>query len=154
MNFLSLVALFSSIDQLTKYLIVNNLSYGQVVPINSWSNLVYYKNSGFIFGLFSDYNLDYIFIVHFIIFILATYLILKIYYDDKTLKLASSLLLAGAIGNSLDRFFLNGVVDFIDIYYKNFHWPAFNFADLFISVGIILFLLQSFGRLNIVYRNS
>ena len=154
MNFLSLVVLFSSIDQLTKYLIVNNLSYGQVVQINSWLNLVYYKNSGFIFGLFSDYNLDYIFIAHFLIFILATYLILKIYYDDKTLKLASSLLLAGAIGNSFDRFFLNGVVDFIDIYYKNFHWPAFNFADLFISVGIILFLLQSFGRLNIVYRNS
>ena len=154
MNFLSLVVLFSSIDQLTKYLIVNNLSYGQVVPINSWLNLVYYKNSGFIFGLFSDYNLDYIFIAHFIIFILATYLILKIYYDDKTLKLASSLLFSGAIGNSFDRFFLNGVVDFIDIYYKNFHWPAFNFADLFISVGIILFLLQSFGRLNIVYRNS
>ncbi len=154
MNFLSLVVLFSSIDQLTKYLIVNNFSYGQVVPINNWLNLVYYKNSGFIFGLFSDHNLDYIYIAHFIIFILATYLILKIYYDDKTLKLASSLLLAGAIGNSFDRFFLNGVVDFIDIYYNNFHWPAFNFADLFISVGIILFLLQSFGRLNIVYRNS
>ena len=64
------------------------------------------------------------FIFHFIIFILATYLILKIYYDDKSLKLISSLLLAGAIGNSFDRFFLNGVVDFIDIYYKDFHWPA------------------------------
>ena len=105
MNFLSLVVIFSSVDQLTKYLIISNLSYGQVVPINSWLNLVYYKNSGFIFGLFSDYNSDYIFIFHFIIFILATYLILKIYYDDKTLKLISSLLLAGAIGNSFDRFF-------------------------------------------------
>ena len=59
-----------------------------------------------------------------------------------------------AIGNSFDRFFLNGVVDFIDIYYKDFHWPAFNFADLFISLGIILFLLESLRRLNIVYRNS
>ena len=154
MNFLSLVVIFSSIDQLTKYLIISNLSYGQVVPINSWLNLVYYKNSGFIFGLFSNYNSDYIFILHFIIFILATYLILKIYYDDKSLKLISSLLLAGAIGNSFDRFFLNGVVDFIDIYYKDFHWPAFNFADLFISLGIILFLLESLRRLNIVYRNS
>ena len=154
MNFLSLVVIFSSIDQLTKYLIISNLSYGQVVPINSWLNFVYYKNSGFIFGLFSNYNSDYIFILHFIIFILATYLILKIYYDDKSLKLISSLLLAGAIGNSFDRFFLNGVVDFIDIYYKDFHWPAFNFADLFISLGIILFLLESLRRLNIVYRNS
>ncbi len=154
MNFLSLVVIFSSIDQLSKYLIISNLSYGQVVPINSWLNFVYYKNSGFIFGLFSNYNSDYIFILHFIIFILATYLILKIYYDDKSLKLISSLLLAGAIGNSFDRFFLNGVVDFIDIYYKDFHWPAFNFADLFISLGIILFLLESLRRLNIVYRNS
>ena len=154
MNFLSLVVIFSSIDQLSKYLIISNLSYGQVVPINSWLNLVYYKNSGFIFGLFSNYNSDYIFIFHFIIFILATYLILKIYYDDKSLKLISSLLLAGAIGNSFDRFFLNGVVDFIDIYYKDFHWPAFNFADLFISLGIILFLSESLRRLNIVYRNS
>ena len=60
MNFLSLVVIFSSIDQLSKYLIISNLSYGQVVPINSWLNLVYYKNSGFIFGLFSNYNSDYI----------------------------------------------------------------------------------------------
>ena len=58
---------------------------------------------------------------------------------DRLLPL--SLITGGGIGNLIERFFYHGVTDFIDIYYKFYHWPAFNFADLFISSGIIIFIL-------------
>ena len=50
-----------------------------------------------------------------------------------------SLILGGAVGNGIDRIVNNYVIDFIDFYFNDFHWPAFNFADLFITVGGILY---------------
>ncbi len=50
-----------------------------------------------------------------------------------------SLILGGAVGNGIDRITNNYVVDFIDLYFNDFHWPAFNFADSFITIGGILY---------------
>jgi signal peptidase II len=52
-----------------------------------------------------------------------------------------SLVIGGAIGNLLDRFLHGAVVDFIDVYYKDWHWPAFNVADSFISVSIVCLVI-------------
>lgn len=57
---------------------------------------------------------------------------------------ALSLILGGAVGNLLDRLFLGHVIDFIDVYYKNYHWPIFNLADSAICVGAGLLLLDVF----------
>ena len=54
-------------------------------------------------------------------------------------KVALSLILGGAVGNGIDRIKNNYVVDFIDLYFNDFHWPAFNFADSFITVGGIIY---------------
>ncbi|HOC46968.1 MAG TPA: signal peptidase II, partial [Syntrophorhabdaceae bacterium] len=59
--------------------------------------------------------------------------------DARTLAL--SLILAGALGNIYDRFFYGSVVDFLDLYYGSHHWPAFNVADIAVSVGIGLIVL-------------
>jgi signal peptidase II len=56
--------------------------------------------------------------------------------------LGLSLILGGAIGNLVDRIQLGYVVDFIDVYYKNWHYPAFNVADSAITCGVILLLLD------------
>ena len=56
-----------------------------------------------------------------------------------------SMILGGAIGNGIDRMFSGYVIDFIDLYYRNFHWPAFNFADSFITIGAILFFVKLFS---------
>ena len=58
--------------------------------------------------------------------------------------LSLSLILAGAAGNLVDRVRLGYVVDFIDVYYQNWHWPAFNIADSAITVGVILMLIDGF----------
>ena len=58
---------------------------------------------------------------------------------QKKEKVALSLILGGAVGNGIDRITNNYVVDFIDLYFNDFHWPAFNFADSFITIGGILY---------------
>ena len=54
------------------------------------------------------------------------------------------MILGGAIGNGVDRLLKGYVIDFIDLYYRNFHWPAFNFADSFITIGAVLFIIKLF----------
>jgi signal peptidase II len=57
---------------------------------------------------------------------------------------AITLILGGALGNVIDRLWHGHVIDFIDVYYQNWHWPAFNVADSAITVGAVLLVLQSF----------
>ena len=55
-----------------------------------------------------------------------------------------SIIIGGALGNFYDRLILNAVPDFIDIHYKNFHWFTFNIADIFITVGIMAYIIKGF----------
>jgi signal peptidase II len=68
------------------------------------------------------------------------YLIVKSNYLIELIGL--SLILGGAIGNGVDRLYYGYVVDFIDLHLNSFHWPAFNFADTFITIGAITFFLS------------
>ena len=61
---------------------------------------------------------------------------------QKVELVALSLILGGALGNVFDRVRLGEVVDFIDVYYRSYHWPAFNVADSAISIGVILLLYR------------
>ena len=65
---------------------------------------------------------------------------------DQKLSWALSLILGGAIGNVLDRIFYGAVVDFIDVHYETWHWPAFNVADSAISVGAVLIVWSELTR--------
>ena len=64
------------------------------------------------------------------------------------MKLALLMISSGAIGNAIDRIYFGGVIDFIDFFIYNFHWPAFNFADIYISIGIIMILLNVLKKIN------
>ena len=64
-------------------------------------------------------------------------------YQD---KLAFSVIIGGAIGNIYDRLTYKAVPDFIDIHYQNFHWFVFNVADIFITLGIIILLINGYFR--------
>ena len=78
-------------------------------------------------------------------FAISLYVIFLIIKSESKLELIGlSLILGGAIGNGIDRLFNGHVIDFIDLYYRNFHWPAFNFADSFITVGAVLFFFKLF----------
>ncbi|MFL2649908.1 MAG: signal peptidase II, partial [Alphaproteobacteria bacterium] len=68
------------------------------------------------------------------------YLLVK--SNDLIESLGLSLILGGAIGNGVDRLYYGYVVDFIDLHLNNFHWPAFNFADTFITFGAMVFVFS------------
>src|SRR5690606_5981607 len=59
-------------------------------------------------------------------------------------NLAFSLILAGAVGNVIDRLIFGYVIDFIDVYLNDWHWPAFNIADMAITIGAVLMLIEAF----------
>ena len=130
------------LDLITKFLIQNFLSLNQSIKINEYLDLVYVQNFGVSFGLFSGYVSHWILIfIALIVVILVFYLFIK---SDKQLeKLAYFLIIIGAFGNILDRLLNTYVVDFISFHYGSFYWPAFNLADIYITIGIIM-LLTSF----------
>ena len=141
MKFFFISFLFFTLDTVSKYIVNLKLMVGDIVEITTFFNLVNYKNTGFIFGIFSEIPYMLYLILNIFLFIIVLYIILKLYFENSRLLIPLSLITGGGIGNLIERFFYHGVTDFIDIYYKSYHWPAFNFADLFISSGIIIFIL-------------
>ena len=139
---ISLIAVI--LDQISKLLI---LKYKVLLPMKVSSldifNIVYVENKGVSFGMLSEYNIT--FCLGILSFAISLYVIFLIIKSESKLELIGlSLILGGAIGNGIDRLFNGHVIDFIDLYYRNFHWPAFNFADSFITVGAVLFFFKLF----------
>jgi signal peptidase II len=144
-----LVLLF--VDQLTKTIVSTSFAlYESRVVIPGFFNLTYIKNRGAIFGFFSTNQ-------SFLVYALLTMaslaaLGLVVYYFYKTpsserfLKISLSLIMAGALGNLTDRLARGSVVDFLDFYVKEWHWPFFNVADSCITVGAILLLYTFFFK--------
>jgi signal peptidase II len=80
-------------------------------------------------------------------FLISGYIIFIIKLTEEFWEIFGlSLILGGAIGNGLDRVINNYVIDFLDFYIKNYHWPAFNFADSFITVGGVIFFWRIFFK--------
>ena len=131
------------LDRYSKAEIIKNLN-DKSLYINDYLNLDLTWNTGVGFGLFSSnsnliYNLTSLLIV--IVIILLIYFLIG---SDKYEKIIYSIIIGGALGNFYDRMLFKAVPDFIDLHYKNFHWFTFNLADIFITCGIIAFLLRGF----------
>ena len=133
------------VDQLVKVLIVSTVPAYQTIPvIPGFFNLTHIYNPGGAFGFLSGSPsvLRHLFFV--VASIIAMGLILFLYAKTPPghglLKFGLSLILGGAVGNILDRIRIGKVIDFLDIYIKDFHWPAFNVADSAITIGIGLFI--------------
>ena len=124
------------LDQLTKYLVREYMSYGQSIPETGIFRLTYYTNSGTIFGLFPNIP-----VILTIASVVAIVCLIYFYKTQKNvgvwLRVSIALLLSGAIGNFIDRVSMGEVTDFIDVGM----WPVFNIADSAITCGIFLLLL-------------
>ena len=127
------------IDQVSKSFVEKNINFFlSGFNVFDGLNLVYVQNKGVSFGLLSGLNIT--FILGIISLIVSGYIVFLIFKSQKIIELAGlSMILGGALGNGVDRINNLYVIDFIDIYYNNFHWPAFNFADSFITVGAVIF---------------
>lgn len=137
---LSILILILSIilDQITKYYILSFVPINASFNILPILNIVLYFNYGTSFGLLIPETVWEIYAIVGIS-ILCIAFVTYMFFKVKTLSehLLISLILGGAISNIIDRFLHGAVIDFIDIFYKNWHWPAFNLADSFICVGAI-----------------
>tara|TARA_Y200000002_G_scaffold149247_1_gene123284 strand:- start:1181 stop:1660 length:480 start_codon:yes stop_codon:yes gene_type:complete len=134
------------IDQASKKIVsMKKDLFTDGIEVYNFFNLVYVENRGISFGIFSKYELSfYLGILSFLISIYIGYLI-KI-TQNKFEAISLSLILGGAIGNGIDRVKNNYVIDFFDFHIGVHHWPAFNFADAFITVGGVMFFWQIFFK--------
>jgi len=148
------IILFSIVvaDQLTKYLIVGTfMLYESYEVVPGFFNLIYTINPGAAFSLLADVDSVWRHIF-FVVVGLGAVVGLTIYHFKTSLKsrtytIALSLICGGAMGNLIDRVRLGHVIDFLDFYYRSYHYPAFNVADSAICVGVGLFLLVNFSQI-------
>lgn len=138
-------ALVIVLDQITKYLIRSTFSLYESIPIvGEFFNLTYVTNKGMAFGI--DFpGGSYLFTT---ISILLTIFIFIYLWKERNnsvlLRLSLAFILAGAIGNLLDRIIYGEVADFLDFSFWGYHWYIFNVADSSVTIGMILFIIYTF----------
>ncbi len=137
-------------DQLTKLWIVKILQAGQVIRLTPFLNLVLAYNKGAAFSFLASASgwQRYFFAGFSIVAIVFILYFMRKNAGQKLFCCAFTFILGGAIGNLIDRLFYGQVTDFIDFYVGTWHWPAFNIADSAISIGVVLFVLDEFRRVN------
>jgi signal peptidase II len=139
------------LDQITKYIALDRLTLGVPVPvIDGLVNLTLVMNPGLAFGLLGSVPSRWRWVVALLsiaaLLVLAR-LAVRVVPDSGSLgRISLGLIFGGAIGNLIDRAIWGAVVDFVDVYWRDFHWWAFNVADSGISVGVALLAVQLFLR--------
>ena len=142
---LILIPIFIFFDQLSKKWMLNNIFDSQkIIEINKYLNFVPVWNKGISFGMLSDFmNINFFMII--ITTIISLFLILWfLRTTNKNLSISLAFIISGALGNLIDRFNHKAVVDFIDFHINNFHWPTFNFADSYITIGAFIYIFTIF----------
>ena len=136
------------IDQITKYWAVRELATQPPIELLPFLNLTLVFNTGAAFGLLSDsggwQNLFFV-VVAVVISIVIVVNLYRMQWRQVQTAIALSVILGGALGNVIDRVWHGYVVDFVDLHYQVWHWPAFNVADAAITVGAILLIIDSMG---------
>ena len=105
-------------------------------------------NTGIGFGLLSSNSTLFYNTITVIIGIVIVFLIYLLINSKLYDKILFSLIIGGALGNFYDRLVYLAVPDFIDVHYENFHWFTFNLADIFITIGIVMLLLNEITKKN------
>ena len=143
MNKYFFIILLIVIDLITKKIVFNYINLNSFISIFPLLDLVHIHNYGISFGLFAGMLPSWTIIV-----IGSFFSILLIYMMFKSRarieKWGLIMIIAGAISNILDRATHYYVLDFIYLHYKDFYWPAFNFADIYITIGVLMILYQLF----------
>ena len=130
-------------DLFSKFLVKSKLFLNQTIEINIFLDIGYIQNYGVSFGLLSGYVSHWLLIIIGLL-VVGLIIYLMIISQNKLEKLAYFIIIIGAISNILDRVINTYVVDFILIHYENYYWPAFNFADIYITIGIIMLIVSFF----------
>ncbi|MEC9007552.1 MAG: signal peptidase II [Candidatus Neomarinimicrobiota bacterium] len=131
-------------DQVSKTIVVRTMSLYESVPIiQNFFHFTYITNDGMAFGI----NFPFGYFIFTTISILLTAFLFWYLWSVRNhsiiIRLGIGLIIAGAIGNLIDRIFLGEVIDFLDFMIGDFHWYVFNLADSYVTVGMGLVLFDS-----------
>jgi len=137
-----------SLDLLSKYLIFNYIDLYKFIKITSFLDITHIHNFGISFGLFAE-TIPAVFLI--IIGLLVVFFIIYLFLNAQNYfeYWGLFIIICGAIANIIDRIANGYVIDFIYFHINQYYWPAFNFADIYISVGIIMILLNMLKKLNL-----
>jgi len=144
MKVLFVSAILVLADQVSKAIVVRTMSLYESVPvIENFFHFTYITNDGMAFGI--DFPFGY-FIFSLVSALLTFFLFWYLWTvrnDSLVIRLGLAMIIAGAVGNLIDRLMLGEVIDFLDFMIGNFHWYVFNLADSYVTVGMVLILTDS-----------
>lgn len=159
---LTLSPLLFFLDQLTKYLVRENIPYGKGIPvINGVFDIIHATNTGAAFGMFAgsdgSFRIPFFYIVAFVALVMIAVYLVKLETGDRLMAVILALIISGIFGNITDRLMAGAVTDFLSLHIGNavfdkvifgyhFHvpleWPAFNVADSAITVAMVLLVIH------------
>jgi signal peptidase II len=144
--YLVVMALVLALDQFTKYWVSLTLrNGGDIEVIPGFLTLSYTENPGIAFGMLSNGNVRWLLVaVSVAAVVIVAYYMARTHASNRLLLWSLSLLAAGIVGNLIDRVHMGRVIDFIEAYYKSYHWPVFNVADTAITIGAALMAIELF----------
>jgi len=143
---LSLLALV--LDQGSKLAIAGSMKLYESIQIMPFFKLTYVHNTGAAFSFLSEaggWQRWFFAGLALVISVVIAVWLTRLKKHETLLAVALALVLGGAVGNLIDRLAYGYVIDFLDVYYESWHWPAFNIADSAITLGVVLMLAESFG---------
>ena len=148
-NLITVISIFL-IDRISKIYVIkldNNFNGAEIFSSN-FLNIYLIWNEGIAFGLLSMADSELYNFISILISVIILVIIFMIFRAEGIKKFALLMILGGAIGNLYDRIIFGAVPDFIDFHIGNFHWFIFNFADVFITLGVFFMILIEFAGNN------
>jgi signal peptidase II len=145
LSWLALAGLIVVIDQATKFVVVQRMAVNQAVEVTSFFNLVLVYNPGAAFSFLAEHDgwqRGFFVAIAVIASVWIVYLLYR-YPRQRLFALSLALILAGAVGNLIDRVTAGAVIDFLDFHAFGYHWPAFNVADSAITCGAVLLVCDA-----------
>lgn len=144
-----LLAIITSVililDQATKLYVDANFRLHESLPvIDGLFHLTYVRNKGAAFGIFADsaIRIPFFITVSVIAMVAILWYLRRLRDDQRLAYFALTLVFSGAVGNLIDRIRYGEVIDFLDVFWRSHHWPAFNVADSAITVGVTLLFIE------------
>jgi signal peptidase II len=133
------------LDQISKFIVDRAMPLNHSIPvIENLFNLTYIRNTGAAFGFLAGshpaFRLPFLVLFSLVAIGFVVLMLRRLPASERGLTIALTFILGGAIGNLIDRLLHGEVIDFLDFYWSRYHWPAFNFADSFITTGVMITL--------------
>lgn len=134
-----------ALDQVSKQLVESSLMVYETIPLLPFFNLTLAYNEGAAFSFLSDQGgwQRWFFALVAAVVVIVLVVWLSRLKHERLLAVSLSLVIGGALGNLLDRLLIGHVIDFLDFFYHTYHWPAFNVADIAITLGVVLMFVDA-----------